>query len=307
MRSGHAATQIRAMDRFIANADGRLVGLLDRAGRRDIYWREDVELQIGTQRYVDTRTAAQGGKGSAGHDGRSWETPLLTMAAALNVAQDFDTINFVGRISEQGLVSAKSYITIRGGGPQPKVNACWKPSGWGLTVNHKGWVFENFKIEPATDMAFVRAVQSAGVNGSDGVFANVEVNGGFALLQGVSVDNWSIVDVLAHDMQTVITVTDVLHSAALRWLIAGCRFMNNDNHVVAALGDSVIMGNLFQAIGNSKTTTTKLNTFGGAGRNIVTQNVMTGTYDIANGYRAHANDSWYDNNISSGKTSSLPV
>lgn len=297
MDRNHVAGPMTPWHNFIFDQSGRIVGWQDPTGARDFYpvLRDQVGVPAGLHYYVDLRTVAQGHKGNNSNDGRSWDTPVRTMAQALGMARDFDTIHFIGRCTESGFTSSYSYVTIVGGGQHPMVNACWKPSGPALTLSHKGWVFANFKAEAASESPFLRAVQSAAGNGSDGVLAGVEANGGQYLFEGVAVDNWTIVDVFAHDMQTVIRCADVLHSPALRWQIAKCRFVNNDNHVVAKLTDSEVYGNRFQAQGNSKTATVKLDLRGGGGRNLVHENFVGGTFSEAGGYFAHANDEWGKN------------
>jgi hypothetical protein len=297
----------------LCDKTGRLRGVQDHTGNRDTVWLEDsmLERYSGTPRYVDFRTAANGGKGSASNDGLSPDTPLLTMAAALTAVQDYDSIGFVGKCTESGLSSSKTGVRIYGMGRNSGAQCIWHPSSsaTAITVNGKGWQFDNFKAEPAAGKTLISASQTASVNGSDLVIAFVEQNGGGMLLDAANIDNVTLINIFGHDADTaVIRCNDITVSPALRWRIIGGWFLNNLNHVIAKLTDSVVVGGFYQAQGYSQTATSKLDLSGAsAGRNIVTGIIATGTYSIAGGYKAGTGDTWFDINTSSGKTSSVPA
>lgn len=315
MLSTHAIVRINPDLSMLKDQNtGRFVGVLDPTGERDTVWlnQEDAFLGVGTRRYVDFRTAANGGMGSNTNDGRSWATAYATMAFALAACSNYDTICYVGRCTESGLTSTLVGIQIIGGGPHSGSQCIWKPAAdaVGITVHGKGWLFANFKAEPYPAQALILAERNTAgtLDGSDMSIIGVEQNAGGLLLDAISVRQMTILGVHGHDAGVaVIRCSDISHGEALRWKISGCRFMNNANHVIAKLTDSEISHNLFQAVGLSYTATTKLDTSGGDGRNIVTKNVMTGTYSVAGGYSDHANDYWYDNDISTGKTSTNPA
>jgi hypothetical protein len=283
---------------ILCDKTGRPRGVQDHTGKRDTIWLEDsmLEQKSGTPRYVDFRSASDGGKGSASNDGLSPETPLLTMSAAITAAQNYDSIGFVGRCTESGLTLNKVGVHIYGMGQHYGTQCIWNPSSdaIAITLQAKGCIFSNFKAEAGETKAFIKAHRTSGaVNPADLWLVNIEGNTGKYLLDASDIDNVCVINVFAHDMDTPIRC---VNGDPKRWMLAGCRFFNNDNHVVARLNDSEVVGCRFQAQGGSKTATVKLDLRNGTtGRNLVHQCFVGGTFSNAGGYYAGSNDEWVNN------------
>lgn len=93
----------------------------------------------------------------------------------------------------------------------------------------------------------------------------------------------------------------------LRWKIRNSRFIDNDNHIVAAASKWMVgPNNVFSA----DNVTAKINFTGGVAGNFVFANALGGTYSNAGGYTAAgAADEWGGNwnSISGGVTAADPA
>lgn len=308
------------MDQFLFDPDTNdILGVkANKAGGLDFLpaSERDFPRPHGRVFYVDFRTAANGGKGSNANSGRSWRAPVLTMAKVFSSGflASFDTVVCLGTCTEANLTTPSGIegVTILGGGKHRSNGFLWKPNSYpALTLNEQGWMLGNFKAEADPGGEFILANQTSGtINGSNFVIDNIEVNGGgiFVRLVGAP-DRWKMLRVYAHDMADhVIKCSNVSHSPALGAEIAHCQFMNNSNHVLAPLSDSLVHHNDFHAAGFSKTATVKLDLRGG-GNNKVTDNFVGGTFSNAGGYYAgtSANDEWCNNRNNGGFREGRPA
>lgn len=279
--------------------------------------------------YVDP-TANNGGGG-----GDSWDEALVTMAAAVAQVQSGDTIYFIGNIREQvvapdnifdvsiigcGNTPRNSDLVATGYGPRSQTSATWKApaSPVALTplmeVRHQGWTFENILFNAPTDAADVKLVRNAltGASEDDASHASfygcrfvggntgIEDSGGCYNVTVESCEFFNITDGTGR----AIYCSSVAVANPLYWKIINNRFLDNDNHIVAAASKWLVKWNVL----SSANVTAKINFTGGVAGNLVTMNTLGGTYSIAGGYTgAGGADEWYGNWSSTSPTVSDPA
>lgn len=304
---------------------------------------EGPELTIGplTRRspFAASQWFVQPQGGSATADGRDPEVPLSTVAGALALAKSGDTIFLVGNITEE--VTASNLledITIVGVGNRPRhadkardyasfptykgiSGASWRQAASHgattplLKIRGQGWSLQNLLWVPPSDAAAVFLDRNALSDVSEFDASHAEV------LDCRFAGGQNSIDVT--DCYGVLIKRNTFHAttaAAIMSTGAGVaqpqaadiddnRFFNNDTHISVAYQDAVIRRNVF---GRFATLGIDL-TDGGAGGgnyNMVTQNLLSGTYSEIGGYKsANTGDSWGGNFnvLTGGVTAALPA
>ena len=278
----------------------------------------------------------KGGNGSDSNSGRSWAKAFATLQKFADVAEDYDVCYVRGAVSGANYgrivesvvpdaTKASRYVTIIGAGPMDRAVG-WKSDAASspcLTLNYKGWNIRNFYFEAPTGSAGIKAVRTSTLDASDFVVEDCEFyTGAYGIQLAGAPHAWRVRRCKFRGITTstagitpgCIVCTDTANSVPLAPQIEDCWFLDSKNGVIVPMKDGLVKHNVFQAVGHSITMTTKLDlrTIGGSADNsaynMVTKNVMTGTYSEAGGYyESGTGDTWYDNDISSGKTSTLPA
>lgn len=278
--------------------------------------------------YVDTVN------GDDTSDGKSWETAFATMAQAFTKIASSDRIFVRGNVREQISTPVNIFdVTVIGVGNTPRnsdavtgyfaqTSATWRgPASPAaatplLIVRQQGWAFVNILFNAPTDAAAVQLLRNADSgaderDASHATFQGCRFTGGNTGIQ----DNGGCYNVHVYDC-FFNNITDgtgrAIHCSStavanpLSWHIKNCRFMNNDNHVVAAASAWVIEDSVFSAV----SVTSKIDFTGGVATNTVVRNALGGTYSIAGGYTAAgAGDEWGGNfnSIAGGVTAADPA
>jgi hypothetical protein len=262
------------------------------------------------------------GNSSDGNTGLSPEEPFTTMGAAFNAVSSGDVITFIGNIREQLTTPTGVFgVTIIGGSTQPRNADAFTSAASGdggrsgaswvapasptaatplLKVLQQGWRFQNFLVGagPATTPSIL--LYRDGGSGDDerdashasfygmyfsGCVYGIQTSGG---LTGVTVAN-SIFRGCTTTAFSSITGAGIGTNQIYN--IYGNRFVDNISHIVAPLNQGVIQDNIFGSF-----TTNGINLTGGIGNNVVTKNLLSGTYTTDTGvYIAASNDDWAGN------------
>jgi hypothetical protein len=262
------------------------------------------------------------GHSSDGNDGLSPDTPLTTMSQAFTRVKSGDVITFIGNIREQLTTPTAVFgVTIIGGSTQPRNADAFTSTSSGdggrsgaswvapasptastplLKVLQQGWRFQNFLwgAGPASTPSCL-LYRDGGTGSSErdashasfynmyfsGCVYGIQTSGG---LTGVTVGNCIFRGCTTTAFSSI---TGAGIGTNQIYNIYGNRFIDNINHIVAPLNQGVIQGNIF---GNF--TTASINLSGGTGNNMITGNLLSGTYSSAGGYtRAAASDNWAGN------------
>jgi hypothetical protein len=281
--------------------------------------------------YVDTVNG-----NSSDCDGNTWGTAYATVAQALasSKLQSGDRIFLRGNIREQVTTPVNIFdVSFIGVPINPRnsdavsgyfaqTSTTWRPpaSPTAATplckVIQQGWTFENILFGPGvTDAASVQLFRNAAAgnlerDASHATFRNCRFTGGNTGIEDVGgCFNVQVVNCLFNNITDgtgrAIYCSSTAVALPLSWNIVGCRFINNDNHIVAAASAWTIRFCEFSAV----SVTAKINFTGGAAPNSVFMNQLGGTYSIAGGYTSVATDEWSGNfNIlAGGVTAALPA
>lgn len=253
--------------------------------------------------------------GNDGAPGDNPDEPLRTMARAFVLAEPGCVIHFTGNIREELSTPAGLFdVTIIGEGNRPRhadahtgnngySAATWKPPAAPtaatplLVVRQQGWRFFNILFVPAVDAAALEFMRDAAAGDDERDSSHAEIAGcRFAGGQdGILISGPEIVHNLHihNNIFNDATGTAIKAAAyyARRAIIEDNIFEKNVNHIVAALGESIIRRNHF-----NQHTTQSIDLNGGNGLNVITGNFLSGTYSVAGGYRkSNANDDWGGN------------
>lgn len=246
------------------------------------------------------------------NDGRSWNTPKLTIQAAVTAASAGDTIFLQGTFTEAVTCSTSS-LTFIGAGPTVQDNV-WMQSATGqtlLTLTGKNCKFYNIKF-------YVPQTGGIGINMTSAdytVIYGCYFQGRTGSLQAILNNGASHCKIIGNDFlyfNTTTTGCAILGSTytaiPASWEVAYNWFAHNLRHVSMTMRLSYIHDNLFQGVGLgptnvSLTATTLLDIYtGSAGNgeyNTVTRNTFNGTnYTATAGYLGNATDNWYGNKSS---------
>lgn len=270
-------------------------------------------------------------EGRNDQDGRSWDKPLATMAEALERAKTHDRIFFAGKVAEQITIAditdlnLKFDITIVGCGSlhhadQPDSTAfngrgydygaaIWQPAASAesatplLGVYGRGWKFLNFMVDAPSDAAAFLLQRNAESGTSEydpshAVFYNVRaVDGKYFIEDNGGCYNVTVEKCEGKGMSTAwIANTSTSVANPLNWKIVNNRLpanvssFGNATHIDSPLNASYIEGNL---VGTVTSTALYIDLTGGNG-NIVTKNLLMGSYDTSD-YVAGTGDNWSGN------------
>lgn len=294
-----------------------------------------VASAFGTTWFVNANSTPQSSSyavmaaGSDSNDGKSPQSPFLTMDKAFDVISSGDVINFTGKIQEQLVTPVQIFdVWINGVGNSPRdpdstpsggqyAAAEWKaPASGGtaaqatLRVIQQGWRFTNFLMRAidlnAGCLEFVRNAAS-GNDERDASHASVEglrfAGAGVGIKLGATsftenLFNISVKNCIFNDLTYAIRLTN---GGSYRAQIANNVFETNTNHIVGALTQASIRDNIV-----SSATTAAIVLTGGSG-NAVNYNALDGTYAAGTLYAPGTNDNWNGNAASTGFTAAVPV
>lgn len=255
--------------------------------------REGRSVQVvGTEWFVD---ATGGGDGNDGH---SWESPLLTMAAAFARLQSGDRISFVGKVREQLTTPVQVFdVTIIGAGNRPRhadaapdpvggaSAATWTTPASGATnaplvkVLQQGWRFENILFAGPSNNACIQLYRDAGAADAERDASHAEIIGcRFASGQEGISDTGGCYGALVQGCRfNALTGFCILGVGNIgvgqsEWTITDNHFYGFTNGVKIAAFGCRVRGNTFTD-GGTPNTTVVLNTNNGGGAdNLIVDN-----------------------------------
>lgn len=271
--------------------------------------------------------------GNNSNTGRDWTSPFLTMAKAFTSVDNGDVIRFKGKVREQLVTPVQVFdVTVIGEGNRPR-HADSTPAGgdeaaatWAAPASptattalcrvlQQGWRFENILFAPHTDYGALEFVRNAGAgnaerDASHGVVRNCRfAAGAYHIMIGKAGEFSEIVNNLLIQGNTFndATTTSLFSPNAYsqRLQVLDNVFQGNVNSIIVPATKSVIARNFMGSF-----TTKSIDLVGGGGLNIITLNYLSGTYDIASGYRgSNANDEWGGNmnSLAGGWTAADPA
>lgn len=280
--------------------------------------------------YVDTVNG-----NTVAADGATWQSAFGTMAQAFVAIASGDRIFFRGNVREQLTAPAQIFdISIIGVGNTPRnsdavtgffgqTSATWRTPASPtaatplVSLKRQGWSFQNILFGPGpTDAASVKLNRNAlsdtlEQDSSHASFIGCRFTGANTGIEDAGgCYNVHVYDCFFNNITDgtgrAIYCSSTAVANPLSWYIDGCRFINNDNHIVAAGSAWVIKNSVFTAVN----VTAKINLTGGTVPNTVVNNALGGTYSIAGGYTpAGATDEWGGNynSLSGGVTAAVPA
>jgi len=278
-----------------------------------------------------------GYSGNDAFNGKSPQTPFLTMARAFEVIQSGDVINLTGKVTEQLVTPVQIFdVWVNGMGNRPRhadstpaggnlATAQWAPPASGATaatatvrVLQQGWRFTNILFTSAdANSGCIELVRNA-ASGDDerdashtSIIGNRFAGTGIGIKLGATSFTENVFNVLIegntfNNMSKGIYCTSCIANGIQ---ITGNTFFSNTVNITAKLQNSFITNNFigpFTASGNSG----GIDLTGGTAGNVVTLNYLSGTYSNAGGYvAAGAGDEWAGNMnvITGGWTAADPA
>lgn len=263
-----------------------------------------------------------GNLGSDGYAGTGRDEPFATMAKAFANVDSGDTIHVRGNIIENLTAPAGVFdVHIVGPNRPPRhadahtgsngyTAATWKASTETdplLVLQQQGWVIENILFDSPTSDASIEFIRNASAgdaerDSSHARILNCRFAGGATAILITGSENVFDVEVAG------CVFNDQTHAikgdTAWRWNVHDNLFIANTNHIDSGLTQSVIQRNVF-----GKFTTIGIDLRAGAD-NVVTDNLLNGTYSNVGGYWASgASDAWGGNRniITGGITAANPA
>ena len=256
-------------------------------------------------------------EGNDGSSGRTWSSPLATMARAAALVQTFDQIVFRGVVDEEVTFSnLLGGISIIGFDGQPRHGDSpwgggnlWKPpaSEAGTTplakIRSQGFYFENFLMDAPTDAACVELERNA-LSGTSEYDASHFSCDGMRFVggqSGIEVDggafNVKVRNSVFQSLTNGIKILGTGVSVPLQWLIENNEFMGNTNDILGPFTDSTIKENRFHTAGSGSTNKVVDTSDGSSqgARNFVIGNWFhnpSAEIKNNNGYRGTSTDHW---------------
>lgn len=275
--------------------------------------------------------------GNDGYNGKSPQTPFLTMAKAFSVIRSGDVINFVGKITEQLVTPVNVFdVWINGMGNRPR-HADASPAGgnlaasqWGppasggvaaqatCRVLQQGWRFTNI-LWTAVDAnaGCIELVRNAASGDLERDASHAEIIGNRFAGTGIGVKIGATS--FTENVFNALIQGNTFNNMSQGIFATSCQpngiqilnnyFFANTKHITAKLQASLIRGNTigpFTASGSSG----GIDLTGGIAGNVITNNFLSNTYSIAGGYKgAGAADEWAGNmaNVTGGWTDADPA
>lgn len=274
----------------------------------------NVDTYYGTRWFVDAK------RGSNNNSGRTPTAAFLTMAKAFSVLSSGDMIVFRGKVREQLTSPAGIFdVTILGGSNRARhaddhtesvsargsAAAHWAPPASPaattplLKVLQQGWRFSNFLVQPHTDAAGIQIFRDGGLDsserdGSHAWFDLMRFDGGQNHIEFHGGPAWVRIENCYFRGSTGAALKNTVGAGIgtnNQYQILDNIFIDNASHIIVPLSQATIRGNTFAAF-----TTDSVELVGGAGKNLITANYLSGTYSSAGGYTvANANDEWAGN------------
>lgn len=271
--------------------------------------------------------------GSNANNGRSWESPYLTMAKAFSVIESGDTIMFVGKVREQLTTPVQVFdVTIIGAGNRPRhadaapapvggsSASTWTTPASGATtaplikVLQQGWRLVNILFAGPSDHACVNLYRDNGAGDAERDASHAEIiECRFASGQDGILDTGGCYGVLLQgntfNAMTGYAVKSgsTVGAGHTNWLIKDNRVTGCTNGILLSAITCAVKGNFFDD-GGTPNTTTVLNmtgSAGGSGNNFIVGNYFQtntanfNTPDIV----GNATDVWNNTNIDATFTS----
>ena len=265
----------------------------------------------------------------ASGNGKTWASAFKTMSEALTACDSGDVIFMTGKFAEQlstpaGVfdVSIIGAGTTRHGDAHTGDNGAQSASSWVtpgsptsttplLTVRQQGWKLVNILFDGPSDAAAVQLFRDAGAGDAEDDASHAHIVGcKFVAGQNhVEFKGGLSQVILEENLFFGATADSILETTG-----AGVgtnnyhRFLrnhwhNNESHIDMGANYASIIDNVF-----GKKTTAGIDLTGGS-ENMVSRNVLYGTYSIAGGYTAGTNDEWGGNfcSITGGVTAADPA
>lgn len=280
-----------------------------------------VERGPGAVHYVDTVN------GLTGASGASWGEAYALMSTAVAACASGDTIFFRGRVAEHVTTPVNVFdVSIIGVSNRPR-HADAAPAGGNLSAQwqapadaatpllkiiQQGWRLENFLMDPTSGSSCVQLFRDGGAadaerDASHASFKGMRFVGGSMGIQGSGGPGHVLIDDCEfHDLTTGLASTTGagIGQPGFRWTVRNCRFRANTNHIVIPAEQMHIHDNIFGSF-----VTKGIDLSGGTGKNVVTRNLLSGTYSHVGGYTEGTTDEWGGNfnSLSGGVTAALPA
>jgi hypothetical protein len=272
--------------------------------------------------YVSTSNAASG-------DGKSWAGAFLTMDEAFDVLDSGDVIFMTGKVAEQLSTPAGVFdVTIIGAGTPrhgdahtgdngAQAAASWVTPGSPtsttplLTIKQQGWKLVNILFDGPSDAAAVQLFRDGGAGDAERDASHAHIMGcKFVAGQNhVELKGGLSQVILEENLFFGATADSILETTGAGigtnnyFRILRNHWHDNESHIDVGLNYASILDNVF-----GKKTTAGIDLTGGS-ENMVSRNVLYGTYSNAGGYTAGTNDEWGGNfnSLSGGVTAADPA
>lgn len=287
-----------------------------------------VQRGAGVERGPGATYYADANNGSDSNSGGSWGGAKLTIAAAVALMSEGDTLYLSGKFREQvtlsnlhggiSIVGADDRLPAHADAPWPSGASWLAPASPAsttalLTVRSQGVTVKNILFDAPSDDACIELERNA-LSGDSEFDAshfnavNCRFTSGAAGIENDGGASFVIVeDCRFYDLTNGIICSSTSVAVPLRWIIKDCVFMQNTNHIQSTMTDSVIIDNVF---GKFTTIGIDLAQNGAGTDNVVARNALSGTYSAGGGYVvAGSSDEWGGNynSLSGGVTAADPA
>lgn len=282
----------------------------------------------GVERGPGAAYYADANNGSDSYGGGSWGQAKATIAAALALMSEGDTLYLSGKFKEQvtlsnlhggiSVIGADDRLPAHADAPWPS-GASWLPPDSPtaatplLTIRSQGVTLRNILFDAPADAAAVKLERNAlsGNNEYDASHANIvncRFTSGAIGIENAGGCGFVIVEECRfYDCTSAIKCTSTAVAVPLRWIVRNNIFQTNTNHIQSGASQWAIIDNVFQ--GHTTDAIDLAENAGGA-NNVVSRNALGGTYSQVGGYiPAAASDEWGGNynSLSGGVTASDPA
>jgi hypothetical protein len=275
--------------------------------------------------------------GGNGYDGKSPQTPFLTMEKAFEFVQSGDVINFCGKITEQLVTPINIFdVWINGTGNRPRhadatpvggnfAAAQWAPPSSGGTaaqatirVLQQGWRFTNILFTSIdANAGCIELVRNAASGDDERDASHAEIIGnrfagtGIGIKIGATSFTENVFNALI-DGNTFNNMSQGIFATSCQpngIQILNNYFFANTKNITAKLQGSRVQGNIIGPF-TAASSSGGIDLTGGVAGNVITLNYLSGTYSNTGGYvAAGAGDEWGANMnvISGGWTAADPA
>jgi hypothetical protein len=282
----------------------------------------------GVERGPGTTYYADANNGSDSQSGDSWQNAKLTIASALALMSEGDTLYLSGKFREEctlsnllggvSIIGADDRLPAHADAPWPS-GASWLPPASPtaatslLVVRSQGVTLENILFDAPVDAAAVKLSRNAlsGDSEYDASHANIKncrfTSGDTGIENDGGCGFVVVEDCRFYDLTNAIKCTSTSVAVPLRWIIRRSYFIKNTNHLISSLTDSVVEDSVF-----TRHTTEAINAKYNSNQgeyNTFVRNALSGTYSIVGGYTPGANDEWGGNfnSLTGGVTAADPA